>query len=91
MAEKEKLENVAADKKSDKPAKAKSKKPSLFSRFAAWLRSVKAELKKIVWTSPKVVRQNSIMVIVVVLIFAAATGVVDAVFSKFIYILGILI
>ena len=56
MAENEKIEKVAAEKKADKAEKAKTKKPSVFSRFAAWLRSVKAELKKIVWTGPKAVR-----------------------------------
>ena len=97
MAENEKVEAQAAETakaasaKAAKPAKAKAKKPSLVSRIAAWFRSVKAETKKIVWTSPAAVRQNSIMVLVVVLIFAAATGVVDLIFSKFFYILGILL
>lgn len=94
MAENEKVEAQAAETAkaaSAKPAKAKAKKPSLFSRIAAWFRSVKAETKKIVWTSPTAVRQNSIMVLIVVLIFAAATGVVDLIFSKFFYILGILL
>lgn len=68
-----------------------SKVKSFFSRIFAWLRSVKSEMKKIVWTSPKTVRNNSIMVIVALVIFAAATGVIDTIFSKFIYILGILI
>ena len=68
-----------------------SKVKSFFSRISAWLRSVKSELKKIVWTSPKALRTNTIMVIVVLALAAAATGVIDAVFSKFIYILGILI
>ncbi len=68
-----------------------SKVKSFFSRAFAWLRSVKSELKKIVWTSPKALRTNSIMVIVALVIVAAATGVVDTIFSKFIYILGIII
>lgn len=68
-----------------------SKVKSFFSRAFAWLRSVKSELKKIVWTSPKALRTNSIMVIVALVIVAAATGVIDTIFSKFIYILGIII
>ena len=79
------------EKKAETPAKAKNSKPSLFKRFGAWLRSVKAELKKIVWTSPKVVRANTIMVLVVIVIFAVATGLVDAIFNQFIYVLGLLI
>lgn len=79
------------EKKAETPAKAKNSKPSIFKRFGAWLRSVKAELKKIVWTSPSAVRSNSIMVIIAMVIFAAVTGLVDITFSKFIYILGKLI
>ncbi|MBE6588500.1 MAG: preprotein translocase subunit SecE [Ruminococcaceae bacterium] len=68
-----------------------SKVKSFFSRIFAWFRSVKAEMKKIVWTSPKALRANTVMVIVALVIAAAATGVIDFVFSKFIIILGILI
>ncbi|MBR6676571.1 MAG: preprotein translocase subunit SecE [Clostridia bacterium] len=68
-----------------------SKVKSFFSRIFAWLRSVKSEMKKVVWTSPKALRANTIMVVVALIIVAAATGVVDFVFSKFITILGIII
>lgn len=94
MAENEKKEAGLEEPKSEKPAKAqkaKSKKPSLGSRIVAWFRSVKAEMKKIVWASFKSVRSNTLMVAVVVLVFAAAIGIVDFIFSKFIYVLGILI
>lgn len=79
------------EKKADTPAKAKNSRPPILKRFGGWLRSVKAELKKIVWTSPAAVRSNSIMVIIAMLVFAAVTGLVDITFSKFIYILGKLI
>ena len=88
MAE-EKVTTTA--EKAEKPAKAKNSKPSVFKRFGAWLKSVKAELKKIVWTSPSAVRTNTIMVIIVMIVFAALTGLVDLIFSRFIYILGRLI
>ncbi len=94
MAENEKKDaglEGAKPEKSAKSQKAKSKKPTLHSRIAAWFRSVKAEMKKIVWASFKAVRSNTLMVAVVVIIFAAAIGIVDLIFSKFIYILGILI
>lgn len=86
MAEKEKLEAKAA--KAEKKA---NKKPSVWKRMAAWFRSVKAELKKIVWASPKSVRSNTIMVLVVLVIFAVVVGGVDLLFSKFFAILGQLI
>ena len=90
MAEKEKAA-VEKAAKPEKPAKAKRSGPSLLSRIGAWFRSVKAELKKITWTSFASVRSNSIMTLVVIVIFAAAIGVVDYIFSQFIYILGLLI
>ncbi len=68
-----------------------SKVKSFFSRISAWLRSVKSEMKKIVWTSPKALRANTIMVVVALIITAAVTGVIDFVFSKFITILGIIL
>ncbi len=94
MAENEKKEaglEAAKAEKAPKPQKAKNKKPSLGSRIAAWFRSLKAEMKKIVWASFKSVRSNTLMVVVVLLIFAAAIGIVDFIFSKFIFVLGILI
>lgn len=52
-----------AEAKAKKPAKEKkSDKPSVPSRIAAWFRSCKSEMKKIVWASPKSVLSNSIMV-----------------------------
>ncbi len=88
MAENEKLETKAAEKKPEKKAK---KGPSIWARIAAWFRSVKAEMKKIVWASPKSVFSNTWMVLVAVVAFAIAIGLIDVIFSKFIYILGIII
>ena len=48
MAEQEK--NVPAEKKAEKPAKAK--KPSIFARIGKWFRELKGECKKIVWRNP---------------------------------------
>ena len=45
MAEQEK--NTPAEKKAEKPAKAK--KPSLFARIGKWFRELKGECKKIIW------------------------------------------
>lgn len=88
MAENEKLETKAAEKKPEKKAK---KGPSIWARIAAWFRSVKAEMKKIVWASPKSVFSNTWMVLVTVVLFAVAIGVLDFIFSKFIYILSIVL
>ncbi len=86
--EKKDLENETASapaekaKKEDKPAKAKSDKPSVPSRMAAWFRSCKAEMKKVVWASPKSVLHNSVMVIVVIAVVAVAVALLDFVFTQ---------
>ena len=87
MAEKEKLEAKTAEKAEKKA----NKKPSVWKRMAAWFRSVKAELKKIVWASPKSVRSNTIMVLIVLVLFAVVVGCADLLFSKFFTTLGQLI
>lgn len=75
-------EKKADVKKTDDKVKAKKKdKPSLFSRIVAWLKAFKAEFKKIVWTSPRTVLINSIVVIVCVAVVAAVIGLLDYVFS----------
>ena len=91
MAEKNEQVEVKAEAPVKKAEKKKSSKPNVFKRFGAWLRTCKAELKKIVWPSATAVRNNTIMVIILMVAFAALTGAVDAIFSKFIYILGVLI
>ena len=88
MAENEKIVTKAAE---NKPEKKKAKGPSIWARMAAWFRSVKAEMKKIVWESPKSVFHNTVMVIIALIAFAAVVGLLDVIFSKFIYILGIII
>ena len=69
-------------KKADAKVKTKKKdKPSLFSRIKAWFKAFKAEFKKIVWTAPRTVLKNSIVVIICVAIVAAVIVVLDYVFS----------
>lgn len=86
MAEKEVKE--AAKKE---VSKTKEKKPSIFSRFAAWLKSCKSEMKKVVWASWPSVRNNTIMVLVCIIVVSAVIGLVDYLFSQGFSILGRLI
>ncbi len=51
-------------------------------KLAAFLRSVKSELKKIVWASGKDTRKSFLVVIVITLILAAVIGILDFAFSK---------
>jgi preprotein translocase subunit SecE len=86
MAEKEVKE--AAKKE---VSKAKAKKPSIFSRIAAWFRSCKSEMKKVVWASWSSVRSNTIMVLICIIVVSAVIGLVDYLFSQGFTILGKLI
>ena len=58
------------------------KKPSVPRRIAAWFRSCKSEMKKVVWSSPKSVLKNSLMVIGVIVVVALITALLDYVFTQ---------
>ena len=47
---------------------AEAKKENIFSRLARWFREMKSELKKVVWPSKKQVMNNTVIVLVTVLI-----------------------
>lgn len=82
MAENEKTPEQV-EKAETKPAKApKPAKPPLRERIGAWYRSLKAECKKISWASAKVVKQNTILVVVCVLIVGVVIGLLDYGFSQ---------
>lgn len=80
MADKEK--KTAETAASDKPAKKKDDKPSFFQRAIAWLKTVRAECKKVTWASWESVRQNSIVVIVTTIVFAVFLGILDYAFNS---------
>ncbi len=83
--------DVKADKAVTKSDKPKVKKPSLISRFGAWLKSCRAELKKIVWATWKNVVTNTSMVLVAIVVLGAFLGILDFGFSRFINVLSELI
>ena len=94
MAEKDGKEVKAVVKKepAGKPVKTqKAKKPNIFSRFAAWLKSCKSEMKKIVWASWSSVRTNTIMVLICIVVVSAVIGLIDYLFSQGFIVLGKLI
>lgn len=82
------LENKKANIPEKKTVKKKSDKPSLFSRIAAFFRSIKSEIKKISWSPADDVRKNTIVVLVVLIVCAIALAVVDFVFLQGITALG---
>lgn len=67
--------------KVQKTAKPAKKKPNVFKRFASFCKETKSELKKVVWPTPKQVLNNTLVVIVVMLVFAVFVGAVDALFK----------
>lgn len=54
---------------------------SIFSRIKNWFVDMKAELKRVVWPSFAKVRQNTLIVIVFVLIVGAVIWILDWLFS----------
>jgi len=78
MAENEKLEQTSKadkakkDKKSDKNAK-----PGFFARIGKWLKEMKSELKKVQWPSKKQTINNTVIVIVCVLVIGAFIWLFD--------------
>ena len=82
------LENKKANIPEKKTVKKKSDKPSLFSRIAAFFRSIKSEIKKISWSPASDVRKNTIVVLVVLIVCAIALAIVDFVFLQGITALG---
>ena len=83
MADKEKKTAAAADSApADKPAKKKDDKPSFIQRAIAWLKTVRAECKKVTWASWESVRSNSIVVIITSIVFAVFLGVLDYAFGS---------
>ena len=58
------------------------KKPSVLTRAKEWFIDMKAELKRVVWPSFAKVRQNTVIVLLFVLIVGAAIWILDWLFSS---------
>ena len=74
-------ETKPAPSKKDVPAKKAEKKPGVFKKFFKFLRECKSEMKKIVWTSPKQTFNNTVVVIVAMLVIGAFVVGLDYVFG----------
>ena len=82
------LENKKANNPETKKVKKNSDKPSIWSRIAAWARSIKSEVKKISWSPWTEVRKNTLVVLVMIIACAIALFIVDYVFAEGIRLLG---
>ncbi len=56
-------------------------KPKFFARITNYFREVKSELKKVVWPTFKKVRQNTLIVIIYVLIVGLVIWALDMLFT----------
>ena len=90
MSDNEKIEKTGADAQAaSKPAKVdkkakKDEKPGFFQRVARWFREMKSELKKVVWPTPKQTVNNTVIVIVCVIVVGIFIWVFDALASSII-------
>lgn len=57
------------------------KKPNFFAKMANYFKEVKSELKKVVWPTFKKVRQNTLIVIIYVLIVGLVIWALDMLFT----------
>ena len=78
-------EPKVAKQKTVKAKKKPDKKPFFLVRiakgFARWFRELKGEAKKVVWPTGKQVVNNTIIVIIAVLLVAAYVGILDVAFG----------
>ena len=75
MSDQEKNQaETASEKKQDKK---QGKKPGLGKRLGAWWREMRSELKKVVWPTPKQVLNNSIIVVIAVVVVGAVIALFD--------------
>ena len=65
---------MSEETKVQTPAKAKAKKKNIFVRMgraiARWFREMRSELKKVVWPTPKQIVNNTLVVLVIVVVSA---------------------
>ena len=57
------------------------KKPSFFAKIASFFKEVKSELKKVVWPSFAKIKQNTLIVIIYVLIIGVVIWGLDMLFG----------
>ena len=76
MAE-EKKTNAAPAKAVTAVKKDETAKLSFFQKVGKWFREMKSELKKVIWPSPKELKNNSLVSLVVMLVSALGIWAFD--------------
>ena len=82
MSEMEKNEQVVPAKQEKAKKPAKKSKPGIFSRIAKWFRELKSELKKVQWPTAKQTVNNTVIVILCVIIVGVFIWAFDALSSS---------
>ena len=87
MAEQDKNVNqTPAQGKTDKPAKKKDAQPNavvrFFRRIGKWLRDLRSEAKKVVWPTGKQVFNNTVVVIVCIIVIGIFVALLAAAFGS---------
>lgn len=59
-----------------------AKKPGLGKRITKWYKELKSEAKKIVWPSRKQLINNTLIVLVVIVVSSIVIGLLDTMFVK---------
>ncbi len=75
-----KAKKAVPEKSAGKSKKDKDKgneKKNIFSRIAGWFKDLKKEFKKVVWPDRKKVFNNTLVVLVVVVIGSILVGLID--------------
>ncbi len=72
MAENEKAVQAKKEKKTDKNAK-----PGFFARIGKWFRDMKSELKKVQWPTRKQTVNNTVIVIICVIVVGICIALFD--------------
>ena len=57
------------------------KKPKIFARIKNWFVDMKAEFKRVVWPSFKKIKQNTLIVLIFVLLVGAIIWILDWLFG----------
>ena len=79
MADENKVQDSQTGKK---PVEKKKKKAKGSGRIGKWFREMRSELKKVVWPNRKQVTNNSLVAIVVIVVFAVVVWGFDQIAAQ---------
>lgn len=79
MADENKVQDSQTGKK---PVEKKKKKAKGSGRIGKWFREMRSELKKVVWPTRKQVTNNSLVAIVVIVVFAVVVWGFDQIAAQ---------